>query len=103
MENAMANLKDMSTSYLDGEVKIFAGWGMSGWAKISNDLRDIGKSNGGEEWLADLTERLGELENRIEIIDEITNAKLMKEKGEMAKRKGNLEKQNTTLRNSLQE
>ena len=46
---------------------------------------------------------LGALEDRLAISDEIANAKLTIAKKEMGKRKGNLEKLNTTLRDRLQE
>ena len=88
METAMANLEDTSVRYLTREVDMFPGSEMVDRAEMLNDIREMGKLNAGAECLIDPNGGLGELENRIAISDEITNAKLLKEKDDMAKRKG---------------
>ena len=54
--------------------------------QMSNDLREIGKLNVYTECLIEVNARLGGLESRIAISDEITSAKLTKE---MQRRKEN--------------
>ena len=49
--------------------------------KMPMGLREIGKLHADAECLMDSDARLGELENRIAISEEITNAKLIKDRG----------------------
>ena len=55
------------------------------------------------ESLTDLNARIGELDNRIAISDEIANARLTTEKEDLENRKTSLEGRGARLRNRLQE
>ena len=70
----------MSASSLDKEANMFSGGEMADRTKMTHGLREIGKFTADAECLMDLDARLWELENRIAIFDEITNAKLVKER-----------------------
>ena len=81
IENHMANLEDMCASYLTGESIMFSVSEMVCRKEMLNGIKEIGKLNAGEECLMELNARHAELENRIAIFDEITNAKLSKGDG----------------------
>ena len=81
---------------------MFSGREMVGRAKTPIGLWEIVKFDANEECLTELNARLGELENRIAISGEITNAKLMGEKEELQNRKTNLASKITTIRKRLQ-
>ena len=100
--NAMANLKDISTSYLAWEANMFSGRQMAGREKMLNDLSEIEKSNADEECVTELNARLGSIANRIEISDE-NERKINESKERNGKKKGKFREANTTLRNRLQE
>ena len=75
----------MFAIYMVSEANLFSGREeMEGRAKMLKDLRAIGKLNVGKECLMELDARLGELEGRIAIGDEITNAKWTRERKKCA-------------------
>ena len=69
IENDVANLKDTFARSITRGVNMFSGIKMLGREKMSRGLKEIGKLNMDEECLMELNAIIGELENRIAIID----------------------------------
>ena len=96
------DLEDIFAICLTKSVNMFSGREMMGRGKMLIDLRETGRLGMSGECLIDAGARHGELENRIGISEEITNAKLMKGGEESHQGKKNLTSTSTAFRKRSQ-